>query len=307
MTPSRKFEETTIYKTHQHAIVFVLHTLKWSLLIGFPVAIVLFVLFDWMYAIAGFGLCVFLIAAYEHFLHARSWLLIGNQSITLFVRNGIFSQYTMSIRYNNIQDCACSKNSMLGYWLKYGTFFARSVSGKDGEHFQANYVPKVGKVYSIVNALAQLSDEERNGIQNLDQLFAAHKKEESDEAIELVDPVAEGQRRLLASIPGVVEVVILNQADRDYIRKHEARENEGILKVIESGTVFALTHDSSFREPDGPITIQKEDGTTYFPPVPFHELGPSAVSGSPGMRIHAYLVPKFREITIEYATVLVGV
>lgn len=307
MPPSRKFEETIIYRTHQHSITFVLDVLKWSIYIGTPVALGILLFSDWMYASVGFAACVLVIAGYEHFLHAKSWLLIGNQAITLFIRNGLFSQYTMSIRYNNIQDCACSKNSMLGYWLKYGTFFARSVSGKDGEHFQANYVPKVGKVYSIVNALAQLSDEERSSIQDLDHLFAVHKKEESDEAIELVDPVAEGQKRLLASIPGVVEVVILNQADRDYIRKHEARENEGVLKAIESGTVFALIHDSSFRDPDGPITIEREDGATYFPPVPFHELGLSAVSGSPGMRIHAYLVPKFREITIEYATVLIGV
>lgn len=76
---------------------------------------------------------------------------------------------------------------------------------------------------------------------------------------------------------------------------------------MESDTVFALTHDSSFRDPDALITLEREDGTVYFPVVPFHELGPTAISGSPGMRIHAYLIPKFKEITIEYATVVVGV
>lgn len=72
-------------------------------------------------------------------------------------------------------------------------------------------------------------------------------------------------------------------------------------------TVFALTHDSTFRDPDAPITMTQEDGTIRFPVVPFHELGPTAISGSPGMRVHAYLIPKFQEITIEYATVVVGV
>lgn len=80
-----------------------------------------------------------------------------------------------------------------------------------------------------------------------------------------------------------------------------------MLRTVESGTVFALTHDGTFRDPDAVITSSRGDGTIYFPVVPFHELGPAAISGSPGMRVHAYLVPKFQEITIEYATVLVGV
>ncbi len=213
----------------------------------------------------------------------------------------------MSIRYGNIQDCACSKNSALGYLLGYGTFFARSISGKEWEHFQANYVPKVGKVYSIVNALAELSDSKRADIESLDQLFSVHKKEQSDEEIESVDPVTEGRKRLLASIPGVVEVVVLNKIDTEYIQKHESKENEWVLKVMGTDTVFALTHDSTFRDPDAPITMTQEDGTIRFPVVPFHELGPTAISGSPGMRVHAYLIPKFQEITIEYATVVVGV
>lgn len=84
----------------------------------------------------------------------------------------------------------------------------------------------MGKVYSIVNALAELSDSKRADIENLDQLFSVHKKEQSDEEIESVDPVTEGRKRLLASIPGVVEVVVLNKIDTEYIQKHESKENE---------------------------------------------------------------------------------
>lgn len=302
-----QFTETIVYKTHQHWITHVSHVVQYAVLIGLPVLVGVFLFSDWMYASIACALTVMAVALYEYFLYSKSWLLIGNQKITLFVRNRLFSQYTISIRYNNIQDCACSKNSALGYALGYGTFFARSISGKDGEHFQASFVPKVGKVYSIVNALASLSDEQRDEIRDLDHLFAVHTKDASDAKIELVDPVIEGQKRLLSSIPGVVEVVVLNQADRDYIRKHEDPANEGVLQTIESGTVFALTHDSSFRDPDAPITLAGEDGAVYFPVVPFHELGPAAISGSPGMRVHAYLIPKFQTITIEYATILIGV
>lgn len=87
-------------------------------------------------------------------------------------------------------------------------------------------MPKVGKVYSIVNALAELSDDERGKIQDLDHLFSVHQKEQNDEKIESIDPVVERRKKLLASIPGVVEVVVLSKADAEYIQKHESRENE---------------------------------------------------------------------------------
>lgn len=303
MALSKKFEENIIYRARQHWIILVLHVIKLSLFIGIPMAIAVLLFSDWIYAGVIFMVVFICVVVYEYFLYAKSWLFVGNQKITLFVRNGLFSQYAMSIRYGNIQDCACSKNSMLGYWFWYGTFFARSISGKEWEHFQANFVPKVGKVYSIVNALAELSDAQRVNIENLDQLFSIHKKEEPVS----VDPIIEGRRRLLASIPGVVEVAVLSRTDCEYIKKHEARENEWVLRVIESETVFALTHDSSFRDPDAQITEIRDNDIVYFPVVPFHELWPTAISGSPGVRIHAYLIPKFKEITIEYATVVVGV
>lgn len=228
----------------------------------------------------------------------------------MFVRNGLFSQYAMSIRYKNIQDCACSKNSVLAYSLGYGTFFARSVSGKEWEHFQANYVPKVGKVYSIVNALANLSDEERDGVRDLNHLFSLHSWENIEPlsiSPQVIDPMVEWRKRLLLSIPWVIEVYPLGSDDREYIRTHEDSNNEWVLSCMDKESVFVLTHDSTFRHPDAEIVLKKWDGSTYFPVVSFHELGPSAISGSPGIRIHAYLVPKFEKITTEYATIIVGI
>jgi uncharacterized membrane protein YdbT with pleckstrin-like domain len=131
MTPSKKFEETIIYKTHQHWIILLLQIVKKSVFIGLPILIGVLLFSDWLYASMSLFCVAVLIIAYEYYLHLKSWLLIGNQKVTLFIRNGLFSQYTMNIRYNNIQDCACSKNSALGYLFGYGTFFARSISGKE--------------------------------------------------------------------------------------------------------------------------------------------------------------------------------
>lgn len=103
--------------------------------------------------------------------------MVGNQKITLSIRNGIFSQYAMSIRYRNIRDCAVSKNSMIGYFLKYGTLFVRASSGSDGD-FQARYVPKVGKVYALINALSRYNDDDRASIDSIEKLHTHHTKRE---------------------------------------------------------------------------------------------------------------------------------
>ena len=121
--------------------------------------------------------------AYDHYLWEHSWLFIGNQKVTLSVRNGIFSQFAMNVRYRNIRDCAVSKHSMWSFLFKYGTIFVRS-SANEGD-FHVNYVPKVGKVYALVNALSRYSDEERTEIDSIEALHNYHKHTESThEAIE---------------------------------------------------------------------------------------------------------------------------
>jgi hypothetical protein len=99
--------------------------------------------------------------------------MIGNQKITLSVRNGIFSQYAMNIRYRNIRDCAVSKNNIFGYLFKYGTIFVRASSGSDGD-FHAEYVPKVGKVYALINALSRYTDDERSHFDTIEKLHTHH-------------------------------------------------------------------------------------------------------------------------------------
>lgn len=82
----------------------------------------------------------------------------------------------MNIRYRNIRDSAISKNSMWGYFFKYGSLFIRS-SAQDGD-FRAHYVPKVGKIYALVNALSRYSDDERAKFSTIEQLHNYHQKSE---------------------------------------------------------------------------------------------------------------------------------
>ena len=82
----------------------------------------------------------------------------------------------MNIRYRNIRDSAVSKNSMWGYLFKYGSLFIRS-SAAEGD-FRAHYVPKVGKVYALVNALSRYSDDERASIDSIEALHDHHQQSE---------------------------------------------------------------------------------------------------------------------------------
>ncbi len=177
----------------------------------------------------------------------HSWLLIGNQKVTLSIRNGIFSQYATNIRYRNIRDSAVSKNSMIGFFLKYGTLFIRS-SAAEGD-FTAKYVPKVGKVYALVNALSRYSDDERSHIDSIEKLHSYHTKKEftpekTRESITLEDTLS-----LLKTLPGIVDAVELSHDSRKYIRLHEEQRNSGITETLNREHVICFIHNSDFRDP----------------------------------------------------------
>lgn len=174
-----RFEEKVLYKSRQHWIVPTIQSLKMIVAIAFPVGLVTYFFsdFSWIWTTSAFLLVSFLAIAYDHYLWYHSWFMVGNQKLTLSVRNGIFSQYAMSIRYRNIRDCAVSKNSVIGYFLKYGTLFVRASSGSDGD-FQARYVPKVGKVYALINALSRYNDDERSRFDTIEKLHTHHMKQE---------------------------------------------------------------------------------------------------------------------------------
>lgn len=174
-----KFDEKILYKTHQHWIVPVIGAIKYICLFALPIAVVTYFMSDysWVWTSVIFLLVALVIGAYDYYLWDHSWLFIGNQKVTLSVRNGIFSQFAMNVRYRNIRDCAVSKHSMWSFLFKYGTIFIRS-SANEGD-FHANYVPKVGKVYALVNALTRYNDEERAEIETIEDLHNHHTKKES--------------------------------------------------------------------------------------------------------------------------------
>lgn len=127
MTPVR-FDEKILFKTRQHWIVLVRDSSKYIFLFALPFTVIVYFTsgYSWVWTMLLLFLVVLCIAFYNSYLWYHSWLLVGNQKVTLSVRNGIFSQYAMNVRYRNIRDCAVSKKSMLAFFLKYGTIFIRS-------------------------------------------------------------------------------------------------------------------------------------------------------------------------------------
>lgn len=125
---SQIFEEKILYKTHQHWIIPVMNSIKIIVLVALPIAVATYFLsgYSWLWTIILFVMVSAVCIAYDHFLWHNSWLMVGNQKITLTVRNGLWSQYAMNIRYRNIRDSAVSKNTLLGHLLKFGTLFVRS-------------------------------------------------------------------------------------------------------------------------------------------------------------------------------------
>lgn len=176
-TPKATFEEKILYKCHQHWIIPVINSFKLIIIVSIPLAIVTYFLsYSWIITSLVFIAMSAILIAYDHYLWHHSWLMIGNQKITLSIRNGLWSQYAMNIRYRNIRDSAVSKNSIWGYIFKYGSLFVRS-SVAEGD-FRAHYVPKVGKIYALINALSRYSDDERAGINSIEALHEHHQRSE---------------------------------------------------------------------------------------------------------------------------------
>jgi hypothetical protein len=177
-TPKATFEEKILYKTHQHWIIPVINSFKLILIVAIPLAVIAYFLsgYSWVITTLIFIVMSGILIAYDHYLWHHSWLMIGNQKVTLSIRNGLWSQYAMNVRYRNIRDSAVSKNSMWGYLFRYGSLFIRS-SAAEGD-FRAHYVPKVGKVYALINALSRYSDEERAGFDSISALHSYHQKSE---------------------------------------------------------------------------------------------------------------------------------
>jgi hypothetical protein len=122
------FDEKVLYKTRRHWIIPVVNSIKLILIFVVPSAVILYFFSGYHLPITCIYICIalLLVAWYDHYLWEHSWLIIGNQKITLSVRSGIFSQFAMNIRYRNIRDCAVTKKSIWSFLFKFGTIFIRS-------------------------------------------------------------------------------------------------------------------------------------------------------------------------------------
>jgi len=215
----------------------------------------------------------------------------------------------MSIHYKNIRDTAFSKNHIFHYLLGYGTLFARSSAWAVGD-LEARSIPQIEKVYKIINALHNFSDEERKQIKNLEEImkpnFSSQDITERDiEKTETPQEATQKEKNILLSIQGIKEVVELNDTDRRYIFEHEEDRNHGVYECLRRQVVFAATHDSTFREPDEAI-VMKAWEKVVFPVIEFHEIKRSKVSSSsPGLKIHEYLTPKFQKLGDYDATLII--
>ncbi len=106
-SPTPKFDEKILYKTHQHWIIPVIGSIKYIGLIALPLAIVTYFLMSYslIWTFSVFLIVSAVVIAYDHYLWEHSWLFIGNQKVTLSVRNGIFSQFAMNVRRTAPRNC----------------------------------------------------------------------------------------------------------------------------------------------------------------------------------------------------------
>lgn len=305
MTQEGRFEEKILYRTHQHWIVPIANSLRYILYFWFPAWFIGYVLSGtWWWGLSLFMLVSITVVIYDHYLWHHSWLLIGNQKITLTVRNGLFSQYAMNIRYRNIRDSAVSKNNIFWYIFKYGTLFVRSSANE--WDFQAHFVPKVGKVYALINALSRYSDDERANIHSIEELHAHHQKSEFSREVSQSMTI-EDAISTLCTLEWVTEAVELSTEARKYIRNHEEIRNTWVLETIGRDRVIVFLHNSHFRNPVEPIVWKNHSEEVYFPGIPFPEIHwKKVISSSPGKKVHEYLLDFFPYHQPGDATVLVG-
>jgi membrane protein YdbS with pleckstrin-like domain len=89
MSTKQTFEEKILYKTHQHWIIPVINSLKLILIVAIPLAVVTYFIsgYSWIITISVFACITAILVYYDYYLWAHSWLMIGNQKVTLSIRN----------------------------------------------------------------------------------------------------------------------------------------------------------------------------------------------------------------------------
>ena len=292
-------DNNIIFKTHQHKIDLIFRTLKIWIVPTFLISIIIFIASNIIFTILGFIAIFSLFYSYFYFFYSKSYFYITNDKLSINVRNWIFSQYNMSIYFDQIKDMAYSKNHFLHYMFDYWVLFVRSSAWSDW-NFIVQDIPNIEEVYKKVSYLYTLSNEERQKINNLENTNIVKEKPKTKEK------AIEENKNILLNITWIKEVEILTNEDKKFIFEHEEDRNHGVYECIKRQVTLVFTHDAKFRNADAPIVL-KLWNKVIFPPVSFHEIKEkNVVSSSPWMEVHNYLSKKFKNLWEYDATVLVG-
>lgn len=294
--------EKVLFKTNQHIIVPTINLFKWILIFALPISIIIFLISDFNLYLFIFIFIILIIWLIIYNLYFRkNWeFIITNQRISINVKNWFFSQYDLSIYFKNIKDIAYSKNNFISYLFNYWTFFARSWWIE--WDFQVQHIPNIQKIYKYINYIFTLSDEERKNLNYLSQSENINPWNINKTKEEIV----EEEKINLLQIPWIKEVIQISWEDRKYIFENEEDRNHWIYETIKKDVVLCVTHDSLFRDADAPIVLTIWT-KTIFPAVSFHEVNQkNTISWSPWIRVHNYLITKFKNTDWMDATILIG-
>lgn len=110
----------------------------------------------------------------------------------------------------------------------------------------------------------------------------------------------------LRKVNGLDNVKLLDEKLKKDTYSLEEKNNVGVRECLKRKYTIILTHDSSFREPEGKI-VKKNNRKIIFPAVSFSEVkAKNVVSSSPSKKVHNFLVKKLNLKLNDEATLLIG-
>lgn len=303
-----KNNEKILIKIHQHPIVFIMKSSKGILFFVLPITLIIswiisllwwyfLLLFIWLFIIFST-----LLIRYHYFFRVSWYFFLTNFRISIDHRNGVFSKYQMSIFYENIKDIAYSKNNVLHFMLDCWTFFARSSPWSTWD-FEATFIPDIESIYRYVWHIYSLPKEKRVTIHSLTDLENINTIVGKGLEKKIV---IKKEKDNLMKIKWILQVVELTDEDKIFIGENEDTNNHWVFETIKRKIVLCVTHDDKFRDPDDNIVL-KYWNKVIFPAISFHELKQdNVVSSSPWIKVHQYLIKKFKDPDEMDATILIG-
>ena len=292
-------DNNILFKSHQHKITLFFKVFKSSIIFWLILSIFAYLFWFWVtWIILSFVFVIILSYIYHYFFYSKSYFYITNDKMSLHIRNWFFSQYNMSIYFDQIKDMAYSKNHFLHYFFNYWVLFARSNAWWEWS-FTIKDIPDIEEIYKKVSYLYTLTNEQRKNLTQINYSKTPENKLTKDEIIKKV-------YKTLTDIIWIKEAYLLDNADKKFIFENEEDRNHWVYECIKRQITFVVTHDSEFRQADAPIVL-KLWNKVIFPAVSFHEIQEkNTVSSSPWLEVHNYLIQRFKNVWEYDATLLIG-